>query len=187
MCKKNKHGTVRTGVFWERHYPFYTTQNDNVFLARERCQLSDSTPFILGNSEKKNKSCDFLPLAVYMYEIHRHMKTQVAKCEERHQGKSGHLQRSAHNSSNVSVVSFFRQYDSASAIFCNDNMRLGCNRRKIDRTASPTASLAYMPTQSSRIIRESAGYGTDLKLSRTGHHISRIKSSFQLFCTLVEI
>ena len=121
MCKTNKHGTVRTGVFWERHYPFYTTQNDNVFLARERCQLSDSTPFILGNSEKKNKSCDFLPLAVYMYETHRHMKTQVAKCEERHQGKSGHLQRSAHNSSNVSVVSFFRQYVSASAIFCNDN------------------------------------------------------------------
>ena len=56
-----------------------------------------------------------------MYEIHRHMKTQVAKCEESHQGKSGHLQRSAHNSSNVSVVSFFRQYDSASAIFCNDS------------------------------------------------------------------
>ena len=138
-------------------------------------------------AKKKNKSCDFLPLAVYMYETHRHMKTQVAKCEERHQGKSGHWQRSAHNSSNVSVVSFFRQYDSASAIFCNDNMRLGCNRRKIDRTASPTASLAYMPTQPSRIIREPAGYGTDLKLSRTGHHISRIKSSFQLFCTLVEI
>ena len=29
------------------------------------------------------------------------------------------------------------------------------------------------------------GYGTDLPLSRTGHHISRIKSSFELFCALI--
>ena len=28
-------------------------------------------------------------------------------------------------------------------------------------------------------------YGTDLLLSRTGHQISQIKSSFDLFCALV--
>ena len=42
--------------------------------------------------------------------------------------------------------------------------------------------------QLSRIIRESPGYGTDLPLSHTshtGHQISRIKSSYELFCALV--
>ena len=39
--------------------------------------------------------------------------------------------------------------------------------------------------QLSRIIRESPGYGTNLPVSRTGHHISRIKSSFELLCALV--
>ena len=32
---------------------------------------------------------------------------------------------------------------------------------------------------------KSPGYGIDLPLSRTGHHISQIKSSFELFCALV--
>ena len=40
--------------------------------------------------------------------------------------------------------------------------------------------------QLSRIIRESAGYEADLPLSRTGHQISRIKSSFELFYALVQ-
>ena len=39
--------------------------------------------------------------------------------------------------------------------------------------------------QLSRIIWESPGYDTNLPVSRTGHHISRIKSSFELFCALV--
>ena len=40
--------------------------------------------------------------------------------------------------------------------------------------------------QLSRIIRESPGYGgADLLVSRTGHQIFRIKSSFDLFCALV--
>ena len=39
--------------------------------------------------------------------------------------------------------------------------------------------------QLSRIIWESPEYGIDLPLSRTGHHISRIKSSLALFCTLL--
>ena len=39
--------------------------------------------------------------------------------------------------------------------------------------------------QVSRLIRESPRYGADLPLSRTGHQISRIKSSFELFCALV--
>ena len=37
-----------------------------------------------------------------------------------------------------------------------------------------------MPT-----LPESPGYDTNLPVSRTGHHISRIKSSFELFCALV--
>ena len=37
----------------------------------------------------------------------------------------------------------------------------------------------------SRIIWECPGHGTDLPLSCAGHHISRIKSSFKLFCALV--
>ena len=39
--------------------------------------------------------------------------------------------------------------------------------------------------QPSRIIRESPGYDTNLPVSRTGRFISRIKSSFELFCALV--
>ena len=39
--------------------------------------------------------------------------------------------------------------------------------------------------QPSRIIRESPGYDTNLLVSRTGRFISRIKSSFELFCALV--
>ena len=39
--------------------------------------------------------------------------------------------------------------------------------------------------QPSRIIRESPGYDTNLPVSRTGRFISRIKSSFELFCVLV--
>ena len=39
--------------------------------------------------------------------------------------------------------------------------------------------------QLSRIIWESPEYGIDLPLSRTGHHISRIKSSLELFCALL--
>ena len=39
--------------------------------------------------------------------------------------------------------------------------------------------------QPSRIIRESPAYDTNLPVSRTGRFISRIKSSFELFCALV--
>ena len=39
--------------------------------------------------------------------------------------------------------------------------------------------------QLSRIIWESPEYGIDLPLSRTGHHISRIKSSLELFSALL--
>ena len=39
--------------------------------------------------------------------------------------------------------------------------------------------------QPSWIIRASPGYGTDLPLPRTGHHIPRIKSSFELFCAFI--
>ena len=39
--------------------------------------------------------------------------------------------------------------------------------------------------QLSRIIRESPGYDTNLPVSRTGHHIFQIKSSFEIFCALV--
>ena len=46
-------------------------------------------------------------------------------------------------------------------------------------------SYGYHTCQLSQIIRKSPGYDTDLPLSRTGHHISRIKSSFKLFCALV--
>ena len=35
------------------------------------------------------------------------------------------------------------------------------------------------------IHANSPGYGTDLPLSSTGHHISQIKSSSELFCALV--
>ena len=38
--------------------------------------------------------------------------------------------------------------------------------------------------QLSRIIRESPGYGTNLPVSRTGHHISRIKATLDLFPTV---
>ena len=39
--------------------------------------------------------------------------------------------------------------------------------------------------QPSRIIRESPGYDTNLPVSHTGRFISRIKSSFELFCAIV--
>ena len=39
--------------------------------------------------------------------------------------------------------------------------------------------------QPSWIIRASPRYGTDLPLPRTGHHIPRIKSSFELFCAFI--
>ena len=39
--------------------------------------------------------------------------------------------------------------------------------------------------QPSRIMRESPEYDTNLPVSRTGRFISRIKSSFELFCALV--
>ena len=35
------------------------------------------------------------------------------------------------------------------------------------------------------IYANSPGYDTSLPVSRTGHHISRVKSSFELFCALV--
>ena len=35
------------------------------------------------------------------------------------------------------------------------------------------------------LSRESPEYDTNLPVSRTGHHISRIKSSFELSCVLV--
>ena len=59
-------------------------------------------------------------------------------------------------------------------------------------TTQPTASSTIFilttllhTCQLSRIIRESAGYDTNLPVSRTGRFISRIKSSFELFCALV--
>ena len=39
--------------------------------------------------------------------------------------------------------------------------------------------------QLSRIIREYPGYDNNLPVSRTGHQISRIKSSYELFCALI--
>ena len=45
--------------------------------------------------------------------------------------------------------------------------------------------LLYTLMVSNTIHANSPGYGTDLHLSRMGHHISRIKSSFELFCALV--
>ena len=44
---------------------------------------------------------------------------------------------------------------------------------------------AYNTCQLSQIIRESPGYYTNLLVSHTGHHISWIKSSFELICVLV--
>ena len=44
---------------------------------------------------------------------------------------------------------------------------------------------AYMPTLPSWIIQESPGYNTNLPVSCTGHQISQIKSSYELFCALI--
>ena len=41
---------------------------------------------------------------------------------------------------------------------------------------------AYL--QNFTVYANSSGYGTDLPLSQTGHQISRIKWSFELFCAL---
>ena len=39
--------------------------------------------------------------------------------------------------------------------------------------------------QLSQIIQESPGYKTNLLVSHMGHQISRIKSSYELFCALI--
>ena len=44
---------------------------------------------------------------------------------------------------------------------------------------------AYMPTLPSWIIQECPGYNTNLPVSCTGHQISQIKSSCELFCALI--
>ena len=56
------------------------------------------------------------------------------------------------------------------------------------KTLNHVADAGEKPLQTcqlSRIMRESPRYDTNLPVSRTGHHISRIKSSLEFFCALV--
>ena len=55
----------------------------------------------------------------------------------------------------------------------------------IERRTGKKMSMYDHTCQLSRIIRESPRYDANLPVSRTGHHISRIKSSFEFFCALV--
>ena len=55
----------------------------------------------------------------------------------------------------------------------------------IYRFISDPSPFCIHTCQLSRIIRESPTYDTNLPVSRTGHHISRIKSSLEFFCALV--
>ena len=55
-----------------------------------------------------------------------------------------------------------------------------------DAGEKPLQGIIILHTcQLSRIIRESPRYDINLPVSRTGHHISRIKSSFEFFYALV--
>ena len=55
-----------------------------------------------------------------------------------------------------------------------------------DDSTEVTEGVTSTPKSFDHIIHvNSPGYGADLPLSRTGHQISRIKSSFELFCALV--
>ena len=49
----------------------------------------------------------------------------------------------------------------------------------------PLLKVTFHICQLSRIIQESPVYGTEFPLSRTGHQISWIKQTFELFCALV--
>ena len=59
------------------------------------------------------------------------------------------------------------------------------SRDWIYRFISDPSPFCIHTRQLSRIIRESHTYDTNLPVSRTGHHISRIKSSLEFFCALV--
>ena len=52
-------------------------------------------------------------------------------------------------------------------------------------TITKEVTQEYHTCQLSRIIRESPEYDNNLPVSRTGHPISRIKSSYELFCALI--